>query len=174
MSCGDHPDNAVAMLEEAVRIVVEHAVSDHESSDEWDRKRITHPLRLGARASEDENWEAFQDLNKINFTEFVDWFSLKELADGLDERILVEGNLEIETRSGVVKVNVWFHDHGFVPAERFRVEYEERFPRSKGFSVRSSVLKRAGDDGQNVVTAHAISVLGERLVTSAQVKRVEE
>lgn len=71
----------------------------------------------------------------------------------------------------MIDVNAWFPQHGFVPSERFMAEYEERLPRSRSFSVRSSVLKHAGEDGPNVVTAAASSVLKNVSASEIRVKR---
>lgn len=167
---GANPDNAAAMLEEACRMVVEDSINDIAvlSADSADgnlfkgevvRKRVVHPARLGAKSHEDESWPTFQDMleksrertitNKMNIIE------LTELADGLDETILVGGALNIETRSGVFRVDVSFDYYGYVPCEQFTVEYRQAFERRTTISIRSSVLKNAGSEGPALVTAEA-------------------
>lgn len=179
VTCGDHPDHAVAMLEEAIGITVENAVSAHYFDSAGDRrpKKVMHPSRLGRFSKEDDEWKTFQELKFQNDKLHSGWFALSELEDGLDEKILVEGYLEVETRSGVVKVNPWLQDQGFVPSELFQVEYEFRDVRHKRFSVRSSVLKQAGEDGQKLVLDEAAAVLGnlkDELVDVARVKRIDK
>jgi hypothetical protein len=141
---GDHLDHAVAMLEEAVRLIVEDSINNIESDGRGDvrPKRVVHPLRLGRRASKDESWPDFQKMLELQKQQPWAWFHLKELSDGLDEHILVEGSFEIESRSGVNKVSVWFHEHAFVPGKQFAIEYMEAYSRRSRFCVRDSVLEK--------------------------------
>lgn len=183
---GDHPDNATAMLEEACRMVLEDAINntqtlsaDRPADDlfkgEIVMKRVVHPLRLGAKASEDESWKTFQDMLSMKYhvdhlTRQMDIFELTELADGLDPTILVGGSFDIETRSGVVRVGVYFDMFGYVPCEKFTVEYMQKFERNTTMSLRSSVLKAAGADGQSLVTAEA-AVRARDAVGEVRVRR---
>jgi predicted RNase H-like HicB family nuclease len=164
MTQGDHPDNAAAMLEEACRMVLEDAVNYiHESWIEPDlainfrKKRVVHPLRLGAKASEDESWPLYQYLlnaeRRVDGYKRIDSFSLNELTDGLDANILVGGSMQVESRAGVNKVMVWFDDFGDVPVEEYHVEYMQAFPRSTSVSVRSSVI-RSGAEPLSVVSEY--------------------
>jgi hypothetical protein len=162
MTQGDHPDNAASMLEEACRMVIEDVINYiHESWVEVElginirKKRVMHPLRLGAKASEDDSWPLYQELlssvrRNEDGTRLLDYFQLNELADGLDPNILIEGNFVIESRSGVNKVEVWFHDHGFVPVQQYSVEYMQAYERKTNVSVRSSVI-RSGADPMSLV-----------------------
>ncbi len=168
---GDNPDNAAAMLEEACRMVVEDSINDsavlsmdsvdgHLFKGEVVRKRVIHPARLGAKSHEDESWQTFQDMlekqQERKITNRMDIIELSELADGLDETILVGGALHIETRSGVPRVDVSFDYFGYVPCEQFTVEYRQAFERKTTISIRTSVLKKAGAGGQELVTAEAV------------------
>lgn len=141
---GDHVEHAVAMLEEATRLVIEDAINDIEADTEGNviRKRVTHPLRFGKHASQDESWPEFQKLVELKKKQPWSWFHLKEMGDGLDDRLLVEGDFEIESRAGVNKVSVWFHEYAFVPGQQFAVQYMEAYPRKSRFTVRDSILAK--------------------------------
>jgi hypothetical protein len=153
---GDHPDHAVAMLEEATQMVIQDSVNDLDVDFEGEvtRKRVVHPLRLGRNASQDEMWPEFQEMLRVKESQPWGWFSLSELSDGLDDRFIVDGDFEIETRSGVNRVIVWFHDFAFVPSKQFAVEYKEAYSRKSRFSVRSSVLAKRPELVQELAQEH--------------------
>lgn len=156
-TCGDHPDNAAAMLEDAVHIVVSHCLQDWQHTGDHDikRKRVMHPLRLGDKAHLDEDYGVFKSMESQKFEANHDSFMLNQLSDGLDSTILVDGSLSIETRSGVVKVDVFFQEWGFVPVDVFEVKYKQAFDRRTTVSVRSSVLAHAGDLDAEIIMEEA-------------------
>lgn len=172
---GDNPDNATAMLEEACRMVVEDSVCNYRPCTvilgDVMSKKVVHPLRLGARSKDDESWPAFQDvLEKQNSSHRLEIVELTQLADGLDKTILVNGSLDVYTRSGVFRVDIDFDFYGYVPCEQFVVEYRQAHDRRTSFSMRSSVLKAAGLNGQNLVTLEA-GLVAQNAVGEVKVSR---
>ncbi len=159
MTQGDHPENAAAMLEDCIRVVVEDDLSDHRFTNEEPfsvRKKVTHPFRRGVTAIQDESWETFQSMLRLmERNGGGDSFSLDVLADGLDPVILVRGNLFITTRTGVAKIDPYLDDYGWVPAENFKVEYMQAYERKHNFTVRSSVIKNAGKGASDIIYAEA-------------------
>lgn len=181
---GDHPDHAAAMLEEAVRMVIEESINDVAMDSRGDivRKRVRMPERFGINADKSDDWPTYQKLLKQRDADRRGWsyFDLSELEDGLDDVILVSGSYRIGTRSGVFKVEVDFDRFGFVPSETFRVEYSEAYPRKATISIRSSVIRQAGDQGQALVTDEVAKMIerkkhrDETIVGEVKVSRGEE
>jgi len=154
MTCGEHPDHAAAMLEEACQMVVSESIQDSWTSHyslETKRKKVVHPLRLGITAELDEAWGTYQLQLEAQKSDELQLFQLKSLSDGLDEVIFVEGYLEIECRSGVPKVYVGFNDYVWVPAVRFTLEYTQAYPRKRKFEIRESLLRQAGNGADAII-----------------------
>jgi predicted RNase H-like HicB family nuclease len=124
---GDHPDHAVALLEEAIRLVIESSINDlsiDDAGSELRRKRVVHPARLGVRAAESEDWPTYQRLLKMRESgqgSYLDLVDLDGFSEGPRRTALVSGDYWIETRSGVFKVDVSFDTYGYVPPEPLKV-----------------------------------------------------
>lgn len=172
---GDHPDHAVAMLEEATRMVIEHSINDCEPDpgEEFTcrRKRVMHPLRNGRHAHKDDNWGKFQELKEM-YEKHDDFspFPLGDFRDGLDEYILVGGNAHIETRSGVFKVDVGFDTYGFAPSEKYSVEFLQAYPRKERITLRSSVLNRGGLSNEDYKKSEVDQVMRRKTDVYGEVK----
>jgi hypothetical protein len=139
---GDHIDHAAAMLEEACTMAIEDCLSIWRSDlfGSGSPKKVVHPLRLGKDAAEDEGWPTYQKiLETQRGTEgYEDWFSLQELSDNRDGIVLLDGDFNVRTRSGILKVEVRFNDYAYVASERFAVEYVRGDVCRRTFSIRKS------------------------------------
>ena len=184
MTHGDHVDHAVAMLEEAVRLVIEDGINDMRvdgfGNTVW--KRVQLPERFGTKASEDESWDSYQRLlkDRDGKRRGFSYFDLAQLDDGLDDHILVSGYYRIETRAGVFKVDVGRDRYGYVPAEVVAVEYTEAYPRKLSVSLRKSIIDPAGAKGEELATAEIMQSIerkkyrDETIIGEVKVSRDED
>ncbi len=142
-SQGTDPENALLMLAEAVRMVVEDSLSDRSTYPplyEPRRKRVIHPSRLGAKSKEDELWPAFEnwEKNKWGGQSFAR-IPFDELADGSDKVVYVVGQVEWGIRAGMLFVNnPDFDSYGNVPVVRYVVKLQRKVSITRHIDVRAS------------------------------------
>lgn len=155
-TCGDHSENAAAMLCDAIREVVSDALSSGNwekhpapATDDEDfffkRKRVVHPTRLGKLACEDERWPEFQDYkddkNGWGDTALIDF---DKLDSGTEKIAFVTGFFEWTVRAGVVQIGiVEFHDSSVeVKGLRFRANIVQKLEKeyTQFASVRASEI----------------------------------
>lgn len=126
MSCGDTPNHAIAMLEDAIKAVCEHDLSRWNWSHEvMTEKKVEHPLRRGVDAPNTEFWLEYKKFSDYvrgvsrehKFTE-VDIDHLDQFPN--EQFAFLFGRLEIRSRAGIVSVSIRFDDYRgeiYVPAK---------------------------------------------------------